>query len=236
MMMVVVVVVVIDALVLHQHFRHGGRWRKTFLCRVARRVTPSVVPLGWRIQSVRHVPNRLHVRQACGVRVSDLTWWSLRQKRRHRRGGRRELGNVVGTVGEVEARAAARPIPEFCTSVFSRLGAEVAQIDRVKHRPDSCTRCPVGWKFFAGGWGVGGVTGDGGEWRGARTAEERKGGKIWKCEMTRACFPSKVAPKDTWSKVDILSYINLEKLNVWRSGSLLVIEVELNTIGFQQTT
>lgn len=93
------------------------------------------------------------MRQACRVRVSNLTRGSLRQERRHRRRGRRKLGHVVGTVGEVEARAAARPIPEFGTSVFSRLGAEVAQIDRVKHRPDSCTRCPVGWMFFLRGGG-----------------------------------------------------------------------------------
>lgn len=186
-MMVVVVVVVIDALVLHQHFRHGGRWRKTFLCRVARRVAPSVVPLGWRIQSVRHVPNRLHVRQACGVRVSDLTRGSLRQERRHRRGGRRKLGHVVGTIGEVEARAAARPLPEFSTSVFSRLGAEVAQIDRVKHRLDSCTRCPVGWMFFLrGGWWWWWWWGWGG--RGIRTAEERKGGKFGNARWRALAF------------------------------------------------
>lgn len=136
------VVVAVHAFVFHEHFCHGG-WRKTvpvhqILSGVARRVVSSVVPLAGRIQAVRNISYRLHLRQICRVGVCNLPRRPLRKKRRNGR----KFWDVVSAAGEVDIGGTARPVPELRCPVFTCLGAEVAQIYRVKHL-SLCTPLPT---------------------------------------------------------------------------------------------
>lgn len=130
---VMVMVVAVHTLVLHKHFCHGGWWKTVsmhqILSRVARRIVASVVPFTSSVQAVRNFPYRLHLRQICGIGVADLSGRGLWKKR----GDGRKLGDVVGAAGEVDIGRTARPVPKLGCPVFARLGAEVAQIHRVKH-------------------------------------------------------------------------------------------------------
>lgn len=134
-----VMVVAVYTLVLHKHFCHGGLWKTVpvhqVLSRVARSIIASVVPFTGSVQAVGNFPYGLHLRQVCGIRVADLPRRGLWKKR----GDGRKLGDVVSAAGEVNVRRAARPVPKLGCPVFASLGAEVAQIHRVKHRSLSGT-------------------------------------------------------------------------------------------------
>lgn len=77
-------------------------------------------------------------------------------------GDRGELGHVVSATGQIEVGSAAPSLAEIGAPLLARRRAEVAQVDRVKHR--SLLPAPDG------GFGPG------------------LAGKIWEGEMTR--YPS----------------------------------------------
>ena len=88
-----------------------------------------MVPFAGRVQSIRNLTYRLYLRQIRGIRVGDLPRRGLWKERRDGR----KFGDIVCAAWEVDVGGAARSVPKVGCPVFARLGAEVAQIHRVKH-------------------------------------------------------------------------------------------------------
>ena len=127
-----VVVAAVGAFVFHEDLGDGGRRQALPVHElVGRRIAGGVavpgVPLAGGLQAVGDLSDRGHLGR---VGIGDLTRGGLGQEG----GDRGELGHVVSATGQIEVGGAAPSLAEIGAPLLARRRAEVAQVDRVKHR------------------------------------------------------------------------------------------------------
>lgn len=156
-----VVVAAVGAFIFHEDLsdcrrRQALSVHKLVGRRIARRVAVPMVPLAGRLQAVGDLPDWGHLGR---IGIGDLARGGLGQEG----GDRGKLRHVVSATGQIEVGGAAPSLAEVSAPLLARRRAEVAQVDRVKHR--SLLPAPDG------GFGPGLAR-----------------GKFWEGEMTR--YPS----------------------------------------------